>query len=50
MPIHEKYHDYITDLLKIFGSITMKRMFGSTGLNHQGAIFGLVADNMPTAR
>jgi DNA transformation protein and related proteins len=45
MPISREYLDYIADQLKAFGPVTMKRMFGGAGLYHQGAFFGLVADD-----
>lgn len=45
MPVSREYLDYIADQLKAFGPVTMKRMFGGAGLYHQGAFFGLVADD-----
>jgi DNA transformation protein len=46
MPVSREYLDYIADQLKAFGPVTMKRMFGGAGLYHQGAFFGLVADDV----
>ena len=46
MPVSREYLDYIADQLKPFGPVTMKRMFGGAGLYHQGAFFGLVADDV----
>lgn len=46
MPVSQEYLDYIMDQLKSFGQVTTKRMFGGAGLYHQGAFFGLVADDV----
>jgi len=46
MPVNQEYLDYIMDQLKSFGPVTTKRMFGGAGLYHQGAFFGLVADDV----
>ena len=46
MPVSREYLDYIADQLQTVGPITMKRMFGGAGLYHQGAFFGLVADDV----
>lgn len=46
MPVSQEYLDYIMDQLKVFGPVTVKRMFGGAGLYRQNAFFGLVADDV----
>jgi len=46
MPVSGNYLQYVLDLLKVLGPVSAKRMFGGAGLYHQGAFFGLVADDV----
>ncbi|MEK6744112.1 MAG: TfoX/Sxy family protein [Nitrospirota bacterium] len=46
MPVSKEYLDYIIDQLKVFGPVTVKRMFGGAGLYHQNGFFGLVANDV----
>lgn len=37
--------DYLQELLRDFGPIQAKRMFGGYGIYHQGLMFALIADD-----
>lgn len=36
--------DYLKDLFEPFGAVNPRRMFGGTGVFHEGLMFALVAD------
>ena len=45
MPVSQEYLEYILDLLKTFGPVNSRRMFGGAGIYHESVFFGLVADD-----
>lgn len=38
--------DYIRDIFSVFGSVTVRRMFGGAGIYADGVMFALVADEV----
>ncbi|MCB5187060.1 TfoX/Sxy family protein [Methylobacillus caricis] len=40
-----EFIEYLGEMLRDFGSIQAKRMFGGYGLYHDGLMFGLVAED-----
>ncbi len=46
MAIGESYKEYVVDQLGELGFVTVKKMFGGTGLYYDGLIFGLLADDV----
>ncbi|HVJ47892.1 TfoX/Sxy family protein [Desulfitobacterium sp.] len=46
MAVSESFKDYVLDQLELFGSVTIKKMFGGAGIYHDGLIFGLLADDV----
>jgi DNA transformation protein and related proteins len=36
--------EYVRDLFKAFGAVTLRRMFGGAGIFADGVMFGLVSD------
>ena len=40
-----EFTDYLQELLKHFGPIQVKRMFGGEGIYHEGLMFALIADD-----
>ncbi|MDU3129502.1 MAG: TfoX/Sxy family protein, partial [Bradyrhizobium sp.] len=39
------YVEFLREQFAPLGSITLRRMFGKTGIFHDGAMLGMVADN-----
>lgn len=46
MTMSPDFRDYLVDQLEPFGPIAAKRMFGGGGLFRDGAMFGLIADDV----
>jgi DNA transformation protein len=46
MPVSEEFLAYMVDQLSGWGDVAPRRMFGGAGLFCQGAMFGLVADDV----
>lgn len=45
MPKRNEFVDYLLELLKPFGQVTARAMFGGYGIYKEGLIFGLVIDD-----
>ena len=41
----QDYRDYILDILKPFGAVTARAMFGGHGLYRDGLIFAIIAED-----
>lgn len=46
MTMSPNFRDYLVDQLEPFGPVAAKRMFGGGGLFRDGAMFGLIADDV----
>ena len=46
MPISDEFVDYVIDQLRAWGEVSARKMFGGAGLYCDGAIFGLIADDV----
>ncbi len=46
MPVSDDFLNYCIDLLAGWKTVTARRMFGGAGLYADGAIFGVVADDI----
>ncbi len=46
MPVSDEFLEYVLDQLAPFGEVAARRMFGGAGLYLDGAMFGLVADDV----
>jgi DNA transformation protein len=46
MPVSRNYIQYAIDLLKVFGPVTTKKMFGGAGIYFDGLFFALLADDV----
>lgn len=45
MPKPSAFVDHVVDLLRIFGAVTPKAMFGGWGLYREGIFFALIAED-----
>jgi DNA transformation protein len=45
MVASETFAEFLREQLAPLGRVTMRRMFGKTGVFHDGVMFGMVADN-----
>jgi DNA transformation protein and related proteins len=43
MTASREFCDYLVDLLRPFGAVAIRRMFGGAGLYREGVMFGLIA-------
>lgn len=39
-----EYTQFISEVLELFGAVSVRRMFGGYGLFHEGLMFGLISD------
>ena len=46
MPVSDEFVDYVIDQLAGWGQVSARRMFGGAGLYRDGAMFGLIADDV----
>ena len=46
MPARNEYVDHVVEMLKPFGAVTVRRMFGAWGLYREGVFFALIADDV----
>ncbi len=46
MPLSDEFIDYIIDQLSAWGDVSARKMFGGAGLYCEGAMFGLIADDV----
>ena len=46
MPVSDEFVDYVIDQLAGWGQVSARRMFGGAGLYCDGAMFGLIADDV----
>ena len=46
MSISDEFVDYVIDQLSDWGEVSARKMFGGAGLYREGAMFGLIADDV----
>jgi DNA transformation protein and related proteins len=46
MSISDEFVDYVIDQLSVWGEVSARKMFGGAGLYREGAMFGLIADDV----
>ncbi len=46
MPISDEFLDYVIDQFAGWGEVSARKMFGGAGLYCDGAMFGLIADDV----
>ena len=46
MPARNEFVDHVVEMLKPFGAVTVRRMFGAWGLYREGVFFALIADDV----
>ena len=46
MAVSDEFVDYVIDQLAAWGEVSARKMFGGAGLYCDGAIFGLIADDV----
>ena len=46
MVASDNFAEFLREQLAPLGRVTMRRMFGKTGVFHDGLMFGMVTDNM----
>jgi DNA transformation protein len=46
MAVSDEFVDYVVDQLSGWGQVSARRMFGGAGLYRDGAMFGLIADDV----
>ncbi len=46
MPVSDEFADFVIDQLSAWGDVSVRRMFGGAGLYCDGAMFGLIADDV----
>ena len=46
MPLSDEFIDYVIDQLSAWGDVSARKMFGGAGLYCEGAMFGLIADDV----
>jgi len=46
MAVRNEFVDHVVETLRLFGSVTVRRMFGGWGLYHEGVFFALIAGDV----
>ena len=46
MSVSDEFVEFVIDLLSAWDEVSVRRMFGGAGLYCQGAMFGLIADDV----
>ena len=46
MAVSDEFIDYVIDQLAAWNEVSARRMFGGAGLNCEGKMFGLIADDV----
>lgn len=46
MGVSDEFADFVIDQLSGWGEVSVRRMFGGAGLYCEGAMFGLIADDV----
>ena len=46
MAARNEFVDHVVETLRVFGAVTVRRMFGGWGLYHEGVFFALIADDV----
>ena len=46
MAVSDDFLNYVVDQLRLWGDVSVRRMFGGAGLYREGKMFGLIADDV----
>jgi DNA transformation protein and related proteins len=46
MAVSDDFSDYVVDQLRLWGPVSVRRMFGGAGLYRDDRMFGLIADDV----
>jgi DNA transformation protein len=46
MAISDEFVDYVIDQLAMWGTVSVRKMFGGAGIYRDGVMFGLIADDV----
>jgi DNA transformation protein and related proteins len=46
MGVSDEFVDYVVDQLSRWGEVSVRRMFGGAGLNREGAMFAVIAEDV----